>query len=76
MKTCKAKIANGLLNTRQVAEQLGVSPQTIARWERNGDLRSVRFAGTLRFTQQSIVDFISDHEQKRDRQIDRSLACQ
>jgi excisionase family DNA binding protein len=72
---CKTKnIANGLLNTRQVAARLGVSPQTIARWEKAGDLGSFRFAGTLRFSESAIEAFIAENERVRDRQLDRRLA--
>ncbi len=29
-------VAHGLLTTRQVAQRLGVHPQTLRRWEREG----------------------------------------
>lgn len=45
-----------LLTPRQVAEILGVHPQTVARWAREGHLKCVLTPGRHRRFQQSDVD--------------------
>ncbi len=55
-----------LLTIKEVARHFAVSTQTVARWEKRGELRSVRIGGSVRFTQKDIADFISIAQRERD----------
>jgi excisionase family DNA binding protein len=49
-----------LLTARAVAELLGVSPETILRWYRHGDLPAVRMpGGSIRFQQDALEAWIA-----------------
>lgn len=54
-----------LLTVRDVAKYFAVSTQTVARWEKSGELRSVRIGGSLRFTRQHLAEFIAAAETGR-----------
>lgn len=49
-----------LLTARQVAEQLGVSTETVLRWVRSGKLAAFRLpGGALRFQPDTLDDWLS-----------------
>lgn len=49
-----------LLTARQVAGQLGVSPATVLRWVRQGDLAAIRLpSGALRFPETALDDWLA-----------------
>lgn len=57
-----------LLNPLQLAEKLGVCVGTIYSWKSRGiDIPYVKIAGTLRFREKAIDDWIEkkEHERKR-----------
>jgi excisionase family DNA binding protein len=41
-------VSSAPLTTRDVAERLGVCPETVLRWERQGELPAIRLPGTAR----------------------------
>ena len=56
-----------LLTTRQVAEFLGVSPETVLRRWRRGELAGVRLASNvLRFRESEIERWVDGLEQRRE----------
>jgi excisionase family DNA binding protein len=59
-----------LFSTRQVAQMFGVSSQTVDRWRKSGELRSVVIGlGHPRFTRQAVNEFIAANEANRHRRI-------
>jgi excisionase family DNA binding protein len=62
-----------LLTVKQVAQTFGVSERSVRRWEADGSLRSVRIADTVRFSESALRDFVTAHEQKRDREMDAEM---
>lgn len=49
-----------LLTTRELADQLGVAPVTILRWQRRGQLPGVRLpSGALRFAEDAIAQWLA-----------------
>jgi excisionase family DNA binding protein len=53
---------DGLLTTRQVADFLGVSPETVLRRWRAGDLPGYRLASNvLRFRESEVVRWLEEH---------------
>lgn len=56
------------LNPSQLAEFLGVRPGTIYSWLSRGiDIPHVKIAGTIRFREKSIQDWLLKEEQERKR---------
>jgi predicted DNA-binding transcriptional regulator AlpA len=57
-----------LLNPSQLAEILGVRPGTIYSWlSREVDVPYVKIAGTIRFREKTIQDWLLKKEQERKR---------
>jgi len=57
-----------LLNPSQLAEILGVRPGTIYSWLSRGvDVPYVKIAGTIRFREKTIQDWLLKKEQERKR---------
>jgi excisionase family DNA binding protein len=55
-----------LLNPSQLAEILNVRPGTIYSWlSRNVDIPHVKIAGTVRFREKAIQDWLLKKEQER-----------
>jgi excisionase family DNA binding protein len=55
-----------LLNPTQLAEVLGVRPGTIYSWLSRGvDIPHVKIAGTVRFREKAVIDWILKKEQER-----------
>jgi excisionase family DNA binding protein len=51
-----------LLTAREVADLLGVSPETILRWTRRGELPAVRLpGGALRYREDILDGWLTDH---------------
>ena len=46
------------MTTKDVAKLLRLSPQTVAKLEKAGEIGSVRFGGCLRFSEESVAAFI------------------
>ena len=52
-----------LLTVRQVADWLEVSPKTVLRWTRHGELTAVELPGRrLRYSEDEIVRWLKAHE--------------
>jgi len=50
-----------LLTAREVAEWIGVSPETVLRWTRRGDLPAIRLpSGALRFHEDTLDRWMAD----------------
>lgn len=49
--------------TIDVAERLGVSPNTIRKWFATGRLRGVKVGRLVRFTEEAVEDFINEEGQ-------------
>ena len=56
-----------LLTVKQAAQYFRVCEMSVRRWEASGDLRSVRFGRSIRFTQDSLSEFAKQHENKNRR---------
>ena len=57
-----------LLNPSQLAEILGVSPGTIYSWVSRGvDIPHVKIAGTIRFREKAVMDWLMEKEKERKR---------
>lgn len=57
-----------LLNPSQLAELLGVRPGTIYSWLSRGvDVPHVKIAGTVRFREKSVMDWLQEKERERKR---------
>lgn len=57
-----------LLNPSQLAEILGVSPGTIYSWVSRGvDIPHVKIAGTLRFRERAVENWLEENERERKR---------
>jgi excisionase family DNA binding protein len=57
-----------LLNPVELAEVLRVRPGTVYSWiSRKVDIPYVKIAGTVRFRERAIQDWLSEKEQKRKR---------
>jgi len=55
-----------LFSTRQVAQMFSVSSQTVDRWRKRGELKSVIIGlGHPRFTRQAVNEFIAANEAAR-----------
>jgi excisionase family DNA binding protein len=57
---------SSLLTTLEVAEMLRVSPMTIHRWRKSGELPVVRIGSTVRFRASDIDALIARHTKKDD----------
>jgi excisionase family DNA binding protein len=55
-------MSNRLLTTREIAEVLSVSPETVLRWTRRGELPAIRLpGGALRYRRDEIEDWLAAH---------------
>jgi excisionase family DNA binding protein len=53
----------GLLTARTVAELLDVSPETVLRWTRRGELPAIRLpGGAIRYRQETLEDWLLERE--------------
>ena len=51
-----------LLTARQVADTLGVSPETVLRWTRRGDLGAIKLpGGAIRYRQTDLDAWLTEH---------------
>jgi len=48
-----------MLKTRQVAKELGVTPRTVAKWIRDGDLKAVKVGTNWRVRREELDAFIA-----------------
>ncbi len=57
-----------LLNPSQLAEILGVRPGTVYSWLSGGvDIPHVKIAGTVRFREKAVMDWLEEKERERKR---------
>ena len=57
-----------LLNPFQLAEVLGVRPGTVYSWISRGvDVPHVKIAGTVRFREKAVMDWLMEKEKERKR---------
>ena len=57
-----------LLNPSQLAEILNVQPGTIYSWLSRGvDIPHVKIAGTVRFREKAVMDWLTEKERERKR---------
>jgi excisionase family DNA binding protein len=57
-----------LLNPSQLAEFLNVRPGTIYSWLSRGvDIPHVKIAGTVRFREKAVMDWLTEKERERKR---------
>ena len=57
-----------LLNPSELAERLGVRRRTIYSWLSRGvDIPHVKIAGTVRFREKAVMDWILQKEREKDR---------
>jgi len=57
-----------LLNPVQLAEFLGVRPGTVYSWiSRRVDIPHVKIAGTVRFREKAVMDWLMEKERERKR---------
>jgi excisionase family DNA binding protein len=57
-----------LLNPLQLAELLGVRPGTVYSWISRGvDIPHVKIAGTVRFREKAVMDWLMEKERERKR---------
>lgn len=50
-----------LLTARQVADRLGVTPETILRWTRRGDLPGFKLGTALRYCEADLDAWLAEH---------------
>jgi excisionase family DNA binding protein len=56
-----------LLTARDVAERLGVSPATVLRWTRQGELPAIKLpGGTLRYTDDALANWLKARQTRGD----------
>lgn len=60
---------NKLLNRKEVAQRLGVSVDTIKRWERDGIITRVKLPGAVRFRPEWLESFIDKKTIKAQKKI-------
>lgn len=55
-----------LLKLREAAEMLGVNPQTLRRWDKDGRLSAIKISkrGDRRYKEDDLIKFISKQENK------------
>lgn len=58
-----------LLNRREVAERLGVSVDTIKRWERLGKIDKVKLPGAVRYRPEWLESWIDSKTVKQKKTI-------
>ena len=57
---------NPLLTARQVADRLGVTPRTVLRWTRRGELPAIRLpGGALRYDQHDLDGWLEQRATPR-----------
>ena len=54
-----------MLDIKQVAQTFGVSPQTIRKWVRSGDLKAFWLVDVMRFRPEDVADFITRNQTER-----------
>jgi excisionase family DNA binding protein len=58
--TTGAYVSDRLLTARELGELLGVSPETILRWTRRGELEAIRLpGGRLRFRSEALEEWLA-----------------
>ncbi len=58
-----------LLNSKQLAQKIGVRPSTIYSWVSRGvDIPCIRIQGTLRFRESSVEAWLIEKESRKKRQ--------
>jgi excisionase family DNA binding protein len=61
-----ALVEGPLLTAREVADELGVSAETILRWTRGGKLPAVRLpSGALRYRRSELLAWIDERATRR-----------
>lgn len=58
-----------LLNRREVADRLGVSVDTIKRWERLGKIAKIKLPGAVRFKAEELEKWIDSKTVKAKKPI-------
>jgi excisionase family DNA binding protein len=59
-------VTGPLLTARMVAELLGVSPETVLRWTRRGDLPAIRLpGGAIRFREDDLRGWLEERATPR-----------
>jgi excisionase family DNA binding protein len=54
-------MAEHLLTARQLAQRLGVSPETVLRWTRRGELPAIRLpGGAIRYREDVFEEWLQD----------------
>lgn len=58
------KIDQGLLKIREAALLLGVNPETLRRWDRDGKLKAIKVSkrGDRRYSKKDIEKFIKQNK--------------
>jgi excisionase family DNA binding protein len=52
-----------LLTARQVADDFGVSTETILRWTRRGELPAIKLpGGAIRYRETDLEDWLNEHQ--------------
>jgi excisionase family DNA binding protein len=54
-----------LLSVRDVAKHFSVNGQTVRKWVRAGELKTLRFGGSIRIRTEDLQDFITANERQR-----------
>jgi excisionase family DNA binding protein len=55
-------VTGSLITARHVAELLGVSPETILRWTRRGELPAIRLpSGAIRYRPEDLDAWLDEH---------------
>jgi excisionase family DNA binding protein len=58
-----------LLTTRQVADMLGIHPETVLKWARNGDLPAVKLpSGAVRYRPEQLEAWMQERATSRDKE--------
>lgn len=60
VKYLREKYKKSLLNKREVAEELGISPSSVDRLRKNGQLKSKLVLGTVCFTINELSSFLGE----------------
>jgi excisionase family DNA binding protein len=59
-------MAGRLLTARELAEMLAVSPETILRWTRRGELRAIRLPGrAIRYREAEVEEWLEQRATNR-----------
>lgn len=58
-----------MLNTREVAERLSLSKETVRRWLKIGKLSGVKIGGCWRVKEEALAQFLEEQEIERLRKL-------